>query len=124
MWVMREVRKFIVDTVSQSPELKLQYLALDTSVERLVRRINKPKPKTSKAKGKGKAKASGLSPESILDLLDESFAEDSESSEDEDGVSGEGKVANGLKVETIEGIRFHDLSGVKIFKNEILLGRL
>src|SRR6266536_3734708 len=55
MWVMREFRKFAVDNISHNPDMKLEYLALDSSVERLVRRkVSTSKTEKKDQKGKGK----------------------------------------------------------------------
>jgi hypothetical protein len=143
VWVMREFRKFTVDNVSHNPEMKLEYLALDTSVERLVRR--KPKSKVKDKKGKGKdidsislsvqhlsdvvMNGPGLGWGSGSDTLGGSLMNgyDWESSADDDA-NGLGMSAismtTGLRVETIEGIRFCDVVGVRIFERDVLSGRL
>jgi len=144
LWVMREFRKFAVDNIAHNPDMKLEYLALDTSVERLVRR---KQPKTGKEKAadkKGKGKAKGMDntskalAELIIGLGSSSTWGDGgssssnglatpvlfewqESSDDEDPVA---ISKTGLKVETIEGIRFCDVTGVRIFETDVLAGRL
>jgi len=144
LWVMREFRKFAVDNIAHNPDMKLEYLALDTSVERLVRR---KQPKTGKEKAadkKGKGKAKGMDntskalAELIIGLGSSSTWGDGgssssnglatpvlfewqESSDDEDPVA---ISKTGLKVETIEGIRFCDVTGVRIFEKDVLAGRL
>ncbi len=134
VWVMRDFRKFTVDIVSHNPEMKLEYLALDTSVERLTRRKSAPKKKTAKdIKGKGKAKELDLvSAKALAELAlgnsgptsgwgdnANAYFDLVESSDDEDGL---GK--SGLRIETVEGVRFCDVTGVRIFEKEILSGRL
>jgi hypothetical protein len=143
---MREFRKFAVDNIAHNPDMKLEYIALDTSVERLVRRkppsksAGKDKPADKKGKGKvqgmdntskalaeliiglgsssswgdgGSSNANGLATPVLFDWQDSS---------DEDEPASIGKI--GLKVETVEGIRFCDVSGVRIFEKDILAGRL
>jgi hypothetical protein len=153
-WVIREIKKFAVDSVSTNPDMKLEYIALDASVERLVRRAKKPKPtKTSAAedKGKGKevdAKGKGKGKEKQVSANnDESITfvypnltplsaipgmvqhwdsgSDSESSVDggEDDSSSDEKDSV-LKLETLEGVKFYDVLGVRIFRKDILAGRL
>jgi hypothetical protein len=114
MWVMREFRKFAVDSISHSPEMKLEYLALDLTVERLVRR---PPTKEAGKKAKGKEKDGGLS--TSVGTANGEATESSDSDEDEE-VGGK----TGLKVETIDGIRFSDIDGVRIFEKDVLGGRL
>ncbi|KAK0129413.1 hypothetical protein ONS95_001335 [Cadophora gregata] len=129
-WVMRECRKFAVDIVCHNPSMKLEYLALDQSVDRLVRRKPMLKPKVDK-KGKGK-EANWTSAKALAELVMGSVAvatsggwnEDSkydfpDSSDDEDGI-----VKTGLRVETIDGIRFSDVLDVRIFERDILTGKL
>jgi hypothetical protein len=143
---MREFRKFAVDNIAHNPEMQLEYLALDTNVERLVRRkqLAKPAGKDKAADVKGKGKATGMDntskalAELIIGLGSSSNWNDAtsssangvttpvlfewqESSDEEDATSVH---KTGLKVETIEGIRFCDVSGVRIFEKDILAGRL
>jgi hypothetical protein len=142
LWVMREFKKFAVDNVAHNPDMKLEYIALDTSIERLVRR---KQPNTAKADKKGKGKAKGgmdhtskalaeliiglgsSSPwgdgasSSSTDLGTPVLVDWQESSDEEDP----GAISKtGLKVETIEGMRFCDVSGVRIFEKDVLAGRL
>jgi hypothetical protein len=122
--------------------VKLEYIALVDNVERLVRRKQSPK-KLNDKKGKGKASANGMDntskalAELIIGLGSSStwgdgsgasngtatpvMLEWQDSSDDEDvGITGQ----TGLKVETIEGIRFCDVGGVRIFEKDVLAGRL
>jgi hypothetical protein len=139
VWVMREFRKFAVDTVSHNPEMKLEYLALEDTVERLVRRT----PKKVDKKGKGKEKAGAGRGKSLAELallqhgipqspivgsnsllklgFAASLAIDAGDSEDEDLEVG-GKM--GLRVETMEDIHFSDIPGVRIFEKGVLYDRL
>ncbi|CZR69242.1 uncharacterized protein PAC_19142 [Phialocephala subalpina] len=132
VWVMREFRKFTVDIVSHNPDMKLEYLALDTSVERLARR-KYPRAKKVTSKGKGKAKELDLvSAKALAELAlgnsgpsvgwgdsTNAYFDLAESSDEEDGL---GK--SGLRIETVEGVRFCDVTGVRIFEKEIIAGRL
>jgi len=148
VWVYREFRKFTVDNISHNPDMKLEYIAVDNSVERLVRRVPVPKQKVdTKGKGKdisdttdtsskktftqivlgsegmwpdGSSMSTGLAASMGTGGFD--FPEESEDDTFEWGVGINGKI--GLKVETIEGLRFSDITGVRIFENEILGGRL
>jgi hypothetical protein len=139
VWVMREFRKFTVDTVSHNPDMKLEYLALEDMVERLVRRT----PKKVDKKGKGKEKAGAGKGKSLAELallqngipqnhlagsnsllklgIAASLALDAGESEDEDLEVG-GKM--GLRVETMEDIHFSDIPGVRIFEKGVLYDRL
>ncbi len=139
---MREFRKFTVDNVSHNPGMKLEYLALDQSVERLVRKIPKPQ-----AKGKGREKKKrhlaelvmpaeksmmqvvvdgypGLGFESLMvDSDDEQglTGNKGEAGEDDDG---EWVRRMGLRIEVVEGVRFSDVVGVRIFEKGVRGGRL
>jgi hypothetical protein len=152
MWVMHEFRKFAVDNISHNPEMKLEYLALTDSVERLVRRPP-PTPKKTDRKGKGKDTSNyasgkkswtkgkslgelalmqngGVFPQDVsvsggINLLNlgsmPGLGIDWGDSEDDDLEVG-GK--QGLRVETVEGVRFCDVPRVRIFEKDILGGRL
>jgi hypothetical protein len=126
-WVIREIRKFAVDSVAHNPEMKLEYIALESTVERLVRRLKKPKSKgKGKAVDKGKGKEVDISSPSVLFPTLESLLSPpivSESSEDE-SVNSEDEVGPGLKLETLEGVRFYDICGVRIFRKDVMMGRL
>ncbi|KAI3402165.1 hypothetical protein diail_94 [Diaporthe ilicicola] len=129
VWVMRETKRFVIDNLSHYPELKLEWLAIDDDerVERIVRWKETPKEKKSKsAKSKGKEKAVPWTslpngdhfPVLSLDNLDlgsESDEDDGEGSTGPDGMS---------KIETIDNIHFYDVWGVRIFKREVITGRL
>ena len=107
----------------------------------------KPKAKALNRKGKGREKpGSASSIKTLADLVlgpngaaigaseslmnnplvgagglgNASVFEWPETSDEEDEFLGK----SGLKVETIDGIKFHDISGVKIFEKGILGGRL
>jgi hypothetical protein len=146
-WVVREIRKFAVDSVSHNRDMKLEYIALENSVERLVRRARRPKAGSKTAakrdKGTGKEKeGDGIdgaggggggesatptpAPFPTLESLLLGSSPKSDSSDEEDGGdSDDGFGARpGLKLETLEGVRFYDVYGVTIFKKEIMLGRL
>jgi len=122
--------------------MKLEYLALDTSIEQLVRRVPTKPPVDRKGKGKEKASTKGKTLAQLALAQHTHWSSTSgvgianagldglslapipmswEESDDEDLDIG-GKM--GLKVETVEGIRFSDVTGVRIFENDILLGRL
>lgn len=126
VWVMRETKRFVIDTLSHFPELKLEWLAIDEDehAERIVRWKAPPKDKKKKnSKGKGKEKAPAPTftngdqyPVLILDN-----AADVVSDTDEDDMAG---FEGSTKIETIENIHFYDVSGVKIFKKEAVTGWL
>jgi hypothetical protein len=152
IWVFRELRRFIVDNVAQHPNLPLEYLALKDSVSQLARNVKDfttipatDKKTNSKQKvggtgdaviatatgtATGAASTGGAGPvsgeESTADKdngtgdVVAGGSEDAEEADDED----EGFLANGLKIETIDGYFFSDLPEVKIFSREIRLGKL
>jgi len=130
-WVIREIRKFAVDSVSHNPEMKLEFIALENTVERLVRRMKKPKSKgkgkaTDKGKGKETSTGSSAGSSSVAFPTIESILAPpaiSDSSDDE-SVNSEDEVGPGLKLETLEGVRFYDIYGVRIFRKDVMMGRL
>jgi len=155
-YVIREFRHFFVDNISHNPEMKLEYLAMDGNVERLVRRKPLPPPRKIDIKGKGKellkkSKEKGYNMgiamnEQLADLIlsgggwassssnpssainvgewDSSEEEDVEmEGDDENGAETLSKKV-GLRVETVEGVRFWEVNGIKIFEKEVVYGRL
>jgi len=129
--VMRESKKFMTDIVAHNPQMKLEYIAIDQSVERLVRRSRAKSTKKDK-KGKGKANETTKVIAEALLSSDGTWADagasstptfDWQASSDEEAEAIiVGKL--GLKVETIEGIRFCDVAGVRIFEKDVTGGRL
>jgi hypothetical protein len=143
---MQEFRKFAVDNISHNPDMKLEYLALDTSVERLVRSTPQKKtPQDKKGKGKetsitkGKTLAQLAQAQNMgwsstggvgigsnaLDILNgvgmTGYLAAWDESDDEDlDIGGE----SGLKIETVENIPFYEVTDVRIFEKDVLLGRL
>lgn len=125
VWVMRETKKFLIDNLAHHPQMKLEWVSIDDDdrVERIIRpsEARKQEKKSKKAKGKQKATNNSPSPGDndtfpVLPALDSWDA--SSSSDDDDG---EGQSP---KVESIEGIHFYDVWGVRIFKKEIVTGRV
>jgi hypothetical protein len=129
--VMRESKKFMADIVTHNPKMKLEYISLDQSVERLVRR-SRPKSTKKDKKGKGKANETTKVITEALLGSNSTWADagassapplDWQASSDEEAEAIiVGKL--GLKVETIEGIRFCDVTGVRIFEKDVIGGRL
>lgn len=127
VWVMRETKRFLIDNLTHHPHLKLEWISIDDDdrVERLIRASdlpNKDKKQSKKAKGKQKAKTAttggGNSPFPVLPAVDswDNAASSSDSeSEDED---------KDRRIETVENIHFYDVWGVRIFKKEVVTGRL
>jgi hypothetical protein len=117
---MREVPRFIADSLSSHPHMKLVYLALGGSVGRLMWQAPKIKSKAaSKLKDKGKGKATTSAGPGLGAELEEKGEESNidESDDDDD-------YKPGLKLETIDSGRFYDIYGVHMWKKDILLGRL
>ncbi|KAL0933219.1 f-box domain-containing protein [Colletotrichum truncatum] len=128
VWVMRETRRFIVDNLCHYPGLKLEWISIDDDrVERIIR----PPPQTPAAKmeekknKKGKAKVGtalggfgGSSTEQFPPLPMPGWDTDSDSEDEDTDI-----VAN-TKLETVEGVHFYDVWDVRIFKKEVMAGRL
>lgn len=136
VWVMRETRKFLVDNLSHHPHLKLEWISIDDDrVERIIR----PPPQTPAAKAeekrnkKGKSKPTGSAfgafggpgtstgsgaPSGFPPLPMPGWETDSDSDDEDTDI-----VAN-TKLETVEGVHFYDVWDVRIFKKEVMAGRL
>lgn len=125
--VMRETRRFIVDTISHYPDMQLEWIAIgdDHRADRVIRRTESPKKsRKPKTKGKGKDVAPGLADvaASAFPILPtDPWNDSSSSSEDDEDDSGGHPY---LKLDLIEAICFYDIWGVRIFKKEIVAGRL
>ena len=131
---MRETRKFIIDTLSHFPSLKLEWISIDDDrVERIIRAPDlmfKSEAKKKKDKGKSKATTATTSAPPLSLFGNAPAAEslpmlpvhgwDTESESDDD----DSAVGSGNKLETIEGVHFFDVWGVRIFKKEVMTGRL
>jgi len=127
VWVMRETKRFLIDNLAHHPEMKLEWISIDDDdrVERILRSADIPKreKKSKKAKGKQKAANNGNNNpfNDMFPVLPAVEAWDMSSDSDSDDDDGDGP---GLKLETMEGIHFYDVWGVRIFKKEIIWGRL
>lgn len=124
VWVMRETKRFVIDTLSHFPEMKIEWLAIDEAehVERIVRWKELPKEKKNKAK-KGKEKASsaltnGDHQYPMLSMGNTDIGSDSDDDYENGGEEGTSRIL------TIENIHFYDVWGVHIFKREVITGRL
>jgi hypothetical protein len=127
VWVMRETKRFLIDNLSHHPHLKLEWISIDEEdrVERLIRpsdRAKLNKMASKKAKGKQKALAPGefggggndLFP--VLPPPDNWDNAVSDSDEDDEMES--------QRIDSVDNIHFYDVWGVRIFKKEIVNGRL
>ncbi|KAK2000104.1 F-box domain-containing protein [Colletotrichum falcatum] len=137
VWVMRETRRFIVDNLCHYPGLKLEWISIDDDrVERIIR----PPPQTPAAKAeekrnkKGKKKAgagssfgtfggpgtaTGTGGPGVFPPLPLPGWETDSDSDDEDT-----DIVANTKLETVEGVHFYDVWDVRIFKKEVMTGRL
>jgi len=126
VWVMRETKRFLIDNLSHHPHLKLEWISIDDEdrVERLIRPSDLPKNEKSvskKAKGKQKALPGGFGSSGndlfpVLPPPDNWDNASSDSDEDDD--------LQDQRIETVDNIHFYDVWGVRIFKKEIVNGRL
>ena len=96
-----------MDNVAHHPQMKLEYIALDGTVEGLVRKPagSEVKKADQTSTSIGKDKASSTDP---VDSSDDSEEETSPS----------------LKIETVENLNFYDVTDVKIFRKDIRAGRV
>ncbi len=124
VWVMRETKKFLIDNLSHHPEMKLEWISLDDDdrVERIIRPADLPKKEKkqgSKAKGKQKAGISGHVGNDTFPVLTaaDAWGLSSDSEDDDDDLQEQ-------KIETVGDIHFYDVWGVRIFKKEVITGRV
>jgi hypothetical protein len=125
--VMRETRRFIVDTVSHHPELQLEWISMgdDYRSDRIIRKTDTlRKPKNTKGKGKEVA----INMTGTLGIADpfpilSTEGWDESSSDEDDDVDDLGSLAY-LKFDLIESICYYDIWGVRIFKKEVIGARL
>ncbi|TVY37699.1 hypothetical protein LSUB1_G007229 [Lachnellula subtilissima] len=121
--MMHEFKQMMVDVVAHTPHMKLEYIGLNEAIDRLVRRprVNKNMKKDKKGKGK----ETDVIAEALYGdngWADPSTMPDWQASSDEDEAVMAGE--SGLKVETVEDIRFYEISGVRIFEKDVIFGRL
>ncbi|KAK4191987.1 hypothetical protein QBC35DRAFT_259953 [Podospora australis] len=135
VWVMREAKRFLIDNLSHYPELKLEWISIDEDdrVERLIRPSDLPKRDRRKHsnhnhKGKGKQKVVvvpgiegwpnniGASSSTMAPPV-QGWELNSDSEDDDDQFRAS-------KIETVGELHFYDVYGVKIFKKEVIKGRL
>lgn len=125
VWVMRETKEFLLDNLSHHPDMKLEWVSIDEDdkVDRILRPADNPvkykKKKTKKNKGKQKVinySIGGGGPTFPTFPSLDSWNADSESDEEEEEEwSGIGRMG---------GVKFYDVWDVRIFKKEVVYGRL
>lgn len=118
---MRETKRFIVDNLSHCPNLKLEWLAIDDDehAERIVRWKEQPKDAKMKSR-KEKASTMTSNGDQFPALSPDNVDLGSDSDEDEDDNGN----ADGIsKIDTID-TPFYEVWGVRIFKKEVIAGRL
>ncbi|KAL8313672.1 hypothetical protein RB597_006218 [Gaeumannomyces tritici] len=146
VWVMRETKKFLIDNLSHHQHMKLEWISIDDDdrLEKIVRISDEPK-KGRKSKGKGKEKVGGSVPifgshghvpgfnshyDDPFPLLaaddwgDGGSANCSDDDSDDFDEDHDGTRRPRIRLETIEGVHFYDVWGVRIFEKEVVTGRL
>ncbi|KAK4454389.1 putative f-box domain-protein [Podospora aff. communis PSN243] len=127
VWVMRETKRFLIDNLSHHPHLKLEWISIDDEdrVERLIRpseRAKLNKMASKKAKGKQKALTPGEFGGGGNDLFPvlpppDNWDNAVSDSDDDDELENQ-------RIDSVDNIHFYDVWGVRIFKKEIVNGRL
>lgn len=103
-----------MDSVAHNPECKLEYLAFKGSVSKIERIKKKVKREILSFVELYKQSMKGLG-----------VGSDSESdSESERIFSGDDDLCRGLKVQSVDGLIFHDIPGVRIFEKDVIWKRL
>ncbi|PHH82239.1 hypothetical protein CDD82_6658 [Ophiocordyceps australis] len=124
IWVMREILRFIVDSLSHHSELKLEWIAMeDDRVDRVVRPSSHGESERFGAVSRSRAYQVGHEAGSGGEALGSTAAADwaDTDSEGEEPVVDVGKW---LRFKTFGPLHFYDVWGVKIFEKEIRSGRL
>lgn len=116
---MRESVRFIVDSLSHRPELKLEWIAMaDDRVDRIIRNPDDNRGSSRERSAKGKAKTTSPAMSGSYPVLP-SIPAESDTDSDDEGFNG-----SRLRFRTLGAIPFHDVWGVKIFEKEIRFGCL
>ncbi|KAK3944882.1 putative f-box domain-protein [Diplogelasinospora grovesii] len=146
VWVMRETKRFLIDNMSHHPEMKLEWISIDDDdrVERIIRPADLAKnsngetdvaasSSSSKSKGKGKGKQKVVNTSNaifngVFPVLPPPDSWDVAGNSTDDSESEEDHAADlqhhHQKIQTLENIHFYDVWGVRIFKKEVVTGRL
>ena len=126
VWVIHETKEFLLDNLSHHPEMKLEWISVDEydKVDRILKPVDLPaqtkKKKAKKDKGKQKAAHFSINGgSSSLPVLPPPDSWDVEIESDEED---EDNTASG--VERMSGVKFYDVWDVRIFKKEVVYGRL
>ncbi|KAF7932042.1 uncharacterized protein EAE97_009063 [Botrytis byssoidea] len=112
MLVRNELRKFTMDSVAHNPECKLEYLAFKGTVSKIERIKKKVKREILSFVELYKQSMKGLG-----------VGSDSESDSESERIFS-GVLCRGLKVQSLDGLAFHDIHGVRIFEKDVLWKRL
>lgn len=127
VWVLREAKEFLLDNLSHHPEMKLEWVSIDEDdkVDRILmpsELLAESKKRKKAKKDKGKQKASDLpisgatSSFPVFPPLDSCDADTDSDEDDEEELA--------TSVERVSGVRFYDVWDVRIFKKEVVYGRL
>ncbi|KAI1779571.1 hypothetical protein F4818DRAFT_145078 [Hypoxylon cercidicola] len=120
--VMRETRHFIGDAVCTNAGLKLEWLAIgeEERATRIVRKQRVKKSKRKEAKGKEHITGShGSNTSGYFPAVPMTWDPLMEGEDDEfDG------LPQLPEIELVEGVAFYDVYGIRIFKKEIVAGKL
>jgi len=127
VWVMRETKEFLLDNLSHHPEMKLEWVSIDEDdkVDRILMPSELPtktKKRKKARKDKGKQKATNFSingGSSSFPVFPPPDSWDVESDSDEDD-----EEETMSAVERMPGVKFYDVWDVRIFKKEVVYGRL
>lgn len=123
-WVLRETKQFLVDNLSHYPSLKLEWILIggDAEADRLVW-IAPDEDRKRKEKKHGEDTATAEDVAAEADLAGETTESENED-EDEDYGDEDGDEAGSQKIKIIEAVPFCEVEGVRIFKREVVEGKL
>ncbi|KAI9761854.1 MAG: hypothetical protein M4579_000794 [Chaenotheca gracillima] len=130
--VKRDLLRFAVDVVAQHPQMKLEHIALDSDVHRLLRKPVTERKKRRKSKenteqiDEPNAVAATPAPPEDDEEDESSHSTDSDNSASDSsshGVVHRAKRAH-LRIETLENVKFYDVYGIRIFRKDVRAGSL
>lgn len=125
-WLSTELRQFTIDNLSHCPHLKLEYLAINSTVSKIGRREKRPKgPHGQKAAGDSRRVRMGIGAVDAISGESDSADADTDADADADADASESEdEAAGLAMGIVASLKFCEVEGVRIFEKDVLGGKL
>ncbi|KAI9804181.1 MAG: hypothetical protein M1825_001583 [Sarcosagium campestre] len=120
-WLVRELRKFVIDVVAQNPAMMLKYVAIGSTVERLNRIKHNIDPGAKGAKPDGKSKIDLDKDEDAKDEDDEDSESSMEEKSDKRKTGGQNYL---MKIADGDLLKVDEVRGVDVFRKDVRAGKL